>query len=46
MNRLFHTAPIDLWWWGVMTAIGLLVFILAEAKKVWSLRSQQREATL
>jgi Ca2+-transporting ATPase len=46
MNRLFHTAPIDLWWWGVMTAIGLLVFILAEAKKVWSLRSREREATL
>jgi len=36
MNRLFHTAPIDLWWWGVMTAIGLSVFVLAETKKAWS----------
>ena len=33
MNRLFHTAPIEPWWWGVMTAIGLLVFVLAEARK-------------
>jgi len=33
MNRLFHTAPIDLWWWGVMTGIGLTVFALAELKK-------------
>ena len=36
MNRLFHTAPIELWWWGVMTAIGILVFVLAEAKKAWT----------
>jgi magnesium-transporting ATPase (P-type) len=41
MNRLFHTAPIDLWWWSVMTAIGLLVFVLAEAKKAWSAGSTQ-----
>jgi cation-transporting P-type ATPase F len=33
MNRLFHTAPIDLWWWGVMSGIGLGVFVLAEARK-------------
>lgn len=33
MNRLFHTEPIDLHWWGVMTGIGLVVFILAELKK-------------
>lgn len=33
MNRLFHTAPIDLWWWAVMTGIGLLVFMIAEGKK-------------
>jgi magnesium-transporting ATPase (P-type) len=36
MNRLFHTAPIELWWWGVMTAIGGGVFLLAEAKKALS----------
>jgi magnesium-transporting ATPase (P-type) len=36
MNRLFHTAPIDLWWWGVMTAIGLVVFMLAETEKALS----------
>jgi magnesium-transporting ATPase (P-type) len=35
MNRLFHTAPIDLWWWAVMTLIGFVVFVLAEAKKAW-----------
>ncbi len=46
MNRLFHTAPIDLWWWGVMTAIGLLVFALAETKKAWSARARGRDATL
>lgn len=40
MNHLFHTAPIDLWWWGVLTAIGFLVFVLAEAKKAWSARSR------
>ncbi len=33
LNRFFHTAPIELWWWGLMTAIGLLVFALAELKK-------------
>jgi magnesium-transporting ATPase (P-type) len=33
MNRLFHTAPIDAWWWGAMTGSGLLVFLLAELKK-------------
>lgn len=43
MNHLFHTAPIDLWWWGVLTAIGFLVFVLAEAKKAWSARSRGRE---
>jgi len=35
MNRLFHTAPIELWWWGVITAIGFAVFVLAEFKKAW-----------
>jgi len=35
MNRLFHTAPIELSWWGVMTAIGFAVFTLAELKKAW-----------
>ncbi|HEY6558304.1 MAG TPA: HAD-IC family P-type ATPase [Polyangiaceae bacterium] len=35
MNRLFHTAPIELWWWGVMTGIGFFVFLLAEARKAW-----------
>jgi cation-transporting P-type ATPase F len=45
MNRLFHTAPIDLWWWGVMTAIGLLVFVVAEAKKAWQARLRVRGPT-
>lgn len=34
MNSLFHTAPIELWWWVVMTAIGLTVYALAEIKKL------------
>jgi cation-transporting ATPase F len=38
MNRFFHTAPIDPWWWGVMTGIGAIVFLLAETKKAWSAR--------
>lgn len=38
MNRLFHTAPIDLSWWMIMTSIGLLTFGLAEAWKTWSVR--------
>lgn len=33
MNTLLHTAPIDLWWWGVMTGVGVLIFIVAEARK-------------
>jgi magnesium-transporting ATPase (P-type) len=33
MNRLFHTAPIGLHWWGTMTGIGLGIFALAELKK-------------
>lgn len=33
MNRLFHTRPIAWWWWVVMTGIGLLIFMLAEARK-------------
>jgi cation-transporting P-type ATPase F len=40
MNRLFHTAPIELWWWVVMTAIGVLVFVLAELKKASSSRAR------
>jgi magnesium-transporting ATPase (P-type) len=35
MNRLFHTAPIELWWWAIMSGIGLLVFALAEVRKTW-----------
>jgi hypothetical protein len=46
MNRLFHTAPIDPWWWAVMTVIGFLVFALAEAKKAWSARAAGRAAAL
>lgn len=34
MNRLFHSAPIDWWWWGVMTGVGIAVFLAAEVKKV------------
>jgi magnesium-transporting ATPase (P-type) len=33
MNWLFHTAPIGWGWWGVVSAAGLVVFVLAEAKK-------------
>ena len=33
MNRLFHTAPIELHWWVTMTGIGFSVFVLAELKK-------------
>jgi magnesium-transporting ATPase (P-type) len=34
MNELLHTAPIDLWWWGVMSGVGALIFAIAELKKV------------
>ncbi len=34
MNRLFHTAPIELRWWGILTAIGASVLLLAELEKV------------
>ena len=40
MNTLFHTAPIDLGWWGVMTLIGVIVFLLAELKKALALRQR------
>jgi Ca2+-transporting ATPase len=33
MNRLFHSAPIEPWWWGAMAAVGVGVFLAAEAKK-------------
>ena len=33
MNRLFHSAPIEAWWWGVMSAVGASVFVAAELKK-------------
>jgi cation-transporting P-type ATPase F len=33
MNTLFHTAPIDWWWWFAMTGIGVAMFILAELRK-------------
>ncbi len=36
MNRLFHSAPIDAWWWGVMSAIGATVFVIAELQKYFS----------
>jgi magnesium-transporting ATPase (P-type) len=36
MNRLFHTAPIALWWWAVISAAGFVLYLLAEAKKLAS----------
>ncbi|HEU4532748.1 MAG TPA: cation transporting ATPase C-terminal domain-containing protein [Polyangiaceae bacterium] len=36
MNRLFHTAPIEPFWWAVMTAVGAFIFVAAEAKKLAS----------
>jgi magnesium-transporting ATPase (P-type) len=44
LNRLFHTAPIDAWWWGVIGAAGLLVYALAEAKKAFSAAVRARAA--
>jgi cation-transporting P-type ATPase F len=38
MNTLLHTAPIDLWWWGLMTGVGALIFVIAEAKKALTAR--------
>jgi len=35
MNRLLHTAPLDAWWWGVIFGAGLIVFVLAEARKLF-----------
>ncbi len=36
MNRVFHTEPIDWWWWAVMSGLGFIVYALAEAKKAFS----------
>ncbi len=33
LNRLLHTAPIEWWWWCVMSGLGLSIYALAEAKK-------------
>lgn len=33
-NRLFHTAPIEWWWWPFMAGIGFAIFVMAELKKV------------
>jgi len=33
MNRLFHTAPIEPYWWAVMTGFGAVVFAAAEGRK-------------
>jgi magnesium-transporting ATPase (P-type) len=33
MNRVFHTAPIEWWWWLVMTGLGAGVFVIAELRK-------------
>jgi magnesium-transporting ATPase (P-type) len=38
MNGLLHTAPIDLWWWGVMSGVGGLIFVIAETKKALTTR--------
>jgi Ca2+-transporting ATPase len=38
LNAVLHTAPIDAWWWAVMTAVGLLTFAVAEVKKVLATR--------
>jgi len=38
MNTLLHTAPIDLWWWGVMSGVGALIFGIAELKKALTAR--------
>lgn len=46
MNRLFHTAPIDLWWWGVMTVLGGTVFALAEGRKAWRAWGEPRATDL
>jgi Ca2+-transporting ATPase len=34
MNRLFHTAPLRLVWWGAFTVVGGVVFALVELKKL------------
>jgi Ca2+-transporting ATPase len=36
MNRLFHTEPLPLTWWLVPSAVGLVVYVLAELKKVFT----------
>ena len=33
MNRIFHSAPVPVIWWGYMTVAGGAVLILVEAKK-------------
>ncbi len=38
MNQLFHTEPIAFWWWGMMTLLGLLMFIASELAKFISTR--------
>lgn len=36
MNRLLHTEPIAWWWWGVFTAAGFVIYLVAEVKKLLS----------
>ena len=40
MNRLFHTAPLPLVWWGAFTAVGGVVFALVELKKLVGRRAR------
>lgn len=34
MNRLFHTEPVAPIWWLYLTGVGVVVYVLAEAKKL------------
>ncbi len=43
MNRLFKSAPLELYHWGIMLAYGLVVLVLVEIEKgVWRARTTRR----
>ncbi|MBX3270750.1 MAG: HAD-IC family P-type ATPase [Sandaracinaceae bacterium] len=44
MNRLFHTAPLDLGWWLYFTLAGGLVFAAVELKKLFGRRVDRSRA--
>jgi len=42
MNLLFHTEPVDLEWWVWPSLLGVVIYLLAELKKVLTGRAVRR----